>query len=50
MVAFLRRTTPFEKSDFAEFFAKVEEPTSTTYHGYTVYKQASSRVHRSCRR
>ena len=41
MVAFLKaHDAPFEKSDFAEFFAKVEEPTSTTYHGYTVYKQS----------
>ena len=30
---------PFELSDFSEFFASVEEPTSTTYEGYTVYKQ-----------
>ena len=41
MVAFLKKhDAPFEKSDFAEFFAKVEEPTSTTYKGYTVYKQS----------
>jgi gamma-glutamyltranspeptidase/glutathione hydrolase len=41
MVAFLQKhDAPFEKSDFAEFFAKVEEPTSTTYKGYTVYKQS----------
>jgi len=41
MVAFLKKhDAPFEKSDFAEFFAKVEEPTSTTYRGYTVYKQS----------
>ncbi len=40
MVAFLKEhDAPFELSDFAEFFAKVEEPTSTTYKGYTVYKQ-----------
>jgi gamma-glutamyltranspeptidase/glutathione hydrolase len=41
MVAFLQKHgAPFEKSDFSEFFAKVEEPTSTTYRGYTVYKQS----------
>ncbi len=40
MVAFLQKHgAPFDKSDFAEFFAKVEEPSSTTYKGYTVYKQ-----------
>jgi gamma-glutamyltranspeptidase/glutathione hydrolase len=41
MVAFLREHgAPFEEADFAEFYARVEEPTSTTYKGYTVYKQA----------
>jgi gamma-glutamyltranspeptidase/glutathione hydrolase len=41
MVAFLQKhDAPFEKSDFSEFFAKVEEPTSTSYKGYTVYKQS----------
>ena len=40
MVAFLQaHGAPFEYGDFAEFFAKVEEPTMTTYRGYTVYKQ-----------
>ena len=40
MVAFLQQhDAPFDKSDFSEFFAQVEEPTSTTYKGYTVYKQ-----------
>ena len=40
MVAFLKaHDAPYDKSDFAEFFANVEEPTSTTYRGYTVYKQ-----------
>jgi gamma-glutamyltranspeptidase/glutathione hydrolase len=40
MVAFLKaHDAPFELSDFAEFYAKVEEPTSTTYKGYTIYKQ-----------
>ena len=28
------------RSDFAEFFARVEAPASTTYRGYTVYKHA----------
>ena len=40
MVAFLQaHGAPFEYSDFAEFFAKIEEPTMTTYRGYTIYKQ-----------
>jgi len=30
---------PFEMSDFEEFFARVEEPASVDYRGYTVYKQ-----------
>jgi gamma-glutamyltranspeptidase / glutathione hydrolase len=39
MVSFLKaHDAPFELSDFAEFFAKVEEPAQTTYRGYTVYK------------
>lgn len=39
MVAFLQRHgAPFELSDFADFYARVEEPASTTYRGYTVYK------------
>jgi gamma-glutamyltranspeptidase/glutathione hydrolase len=41
MVRFLREHgAPFEESDFSEFFARVEEPASVTYRGYTVYKQA----------
>jgi gamma-glutamyltranspeptidase / glutathione hydrolase len=41
MVAFLRRhRAPFELGDFAEFFAKVEEPAMTTYRGYEVYKHS----------
>ena len=41
MVAFLQaHGAPFETDDFAEFYARVEEPTSTTYKGYTVYKQS----------
>ena len=39
MVAFLQEHgTPFELSDFAEFYSRVEEPTSTDYRGYTIYK------------
>ena len=41
MVAFLKEhRAPFERADFAEFFAKVEEPAVTTYRGYQVYKHA----------
>ncbi len=41
MVAFLQQhQAPFELSDFAEFFAKVEAPSMTTYRGYEVYKHA----------
>jgi gamma-glutamyltranspeptidase/glutathione hydrolase len=39
MVAFLRKhDAPFDERDFAEYFARVEEPARTTYRGYTVYK------------
>jgi gamma-glutamyltranspeptidase / glutathione hydrolase len=39
MVAFLRQHgAPFDAADFAEFFARIEEPARTTYRGYTVYK------------
>ena len=39
MVAFLRgHGAPFEASDFAEYFARIEEPAKTTYRGYTIYK------------
>ena len=39
MVAFLQKhQAPFDLSDFAEYFARVEEPARTTYRGYTVYK------------
>jgi gamma-glutamyltranspeptidase/glutathione hydrolase len=39
MVAFLRRhDAPFDEGDFAEYFARIEEPAHTTYRGYTVYK------------
>ena len=41
MVAFLQKhDAPFEYSDFAEFYARVEAPAQTTYRGYTVYKHA----------
>jgi len=43
MVAFLQKhRAPFELSDFAEFFARIEEPAKTTYRGYTVYKHSFS--------
>ncbi len=39
MVRFLREHgAPFDASDFAEFFARVEAPASVTYRGLTVYK------------
>jgi gamma-glutamyltranspeptidase/glutathione hydrolase len=39
MVAFLQKHgAPFDKSDFADYFARIEEPAKTTYRGYTVYK------------
>ncbi|MDA1184744.1 MAG: gamma-glutamyltransferase family protein [Acidobacteria bacterium] len=39
MVDFLQDSgAPFAYPDFAEFFARVEEPAKTTYRGYTVYK------------
>jgi len=39
MVKFLRdHNAPFDESDFAEYFARVEEPARTTYRGYTIYK------------
>jgi gamma-glutamyltranspeptidase/glutathione hydrolase len=41
MVAFLQKhDAPFDLSDFADYFARVEEPAKTTYRGYTVYKHA----------
>ena len=41
MVAFLQRhNAPFKLDDFSEFYAKVEPPTMTTYHGYEIYKQS----------
>ena len=39
MVAFLKQhETPFELDDFSEYFARVEEPATTSYRGYQVYK------------
>jgi gamma-glutamyltranspeptidase / glutathione hydrolase len=39
IVAFLQaHDSPWDYSDFAEFYARVEEPAQTTYRGYTVYK------------
>ncbi len=41
MVAFLQKHgAPFDLSDFAEYFARIEEPAQTTYRGYTVYKHS----------
>ena len=41
MVAFLQQhKAPFEAADFAEFFARIEEPAVTSYRGYDVYKHA----------
>lgn len=40
MVAFLQEHgSGFELADFAEFYARIEEPVKTDYRGYTVYKQ-----------
>ena len=39
MVAFLQKNgAPFDASDFADYYARIEEPAKTTYRGYTVYK------------
>jgi gamma-glutamyltranspeptidase/glutathione hydrolase len=39
MVAFLQKHgAPFDLTDFAEYYARIEEPAKTTYRGYTVYK------------
>jgi gamma-glutamyltranspeptidase / glutathione hydrolase len=39
MVAFLQQHgAPFDAADFADYFARVEEPVKTTYRGFTVYK------------
>ena len=38
-MAFLQKHgAPFDASDFAEYYARIEEPAKTTYRGYTVYK------------
>jgi gamma-glutamyltranspeptidase/glutathione hydrolase len=43
MVAFLQKHgAPFDLSDFAEYYARIEEPATTTYRGYTVYKHGFS--------
>ncbi len=40
MVAFLNENgAPYTIGDFAEFFARIEEPAATSYRGYDVYKQ-----------
>ncbi len=40
IVGFLKQHgAPFDATDFAEFFARVEPATSVTYRGYQVYKQ-----------
>ncbi|HEX8027213.1 MAG TPA: gamma-glutamyltransferase family protein [Vicinamibacterales bacterium] len=39
MVAFLQKHgAPFDAADFADYYARIEEPAKTTYRGYTVYK------------
>jgi gamma-glutamyltranspeptidase/glutathione hydrolase len=39
MVTFLKQhQAPFDRDDFAEFFARIEQPSMTTYRGYEVYK------------
>jgi len=41
MVTFLQQHgAPFDRSDFAEFFARMEEPATTNYRGYQVYKHS----------
>src|SRR5438132_5611770 len=41
MVAFLKQhQAPFELDDFAEFFARIEEPATTSYRGYQIYKHS----------
>ena len=41
MVTFLNQhDSPFDRSDFAEFFARVEAPATTNYRGYDVYKHS----------
>lgn len=41
MVAFLKQhQAPFELDDFAEYFARIEEPATANYRGYQVYKHS----------
>ena len=41
MVGFLKaHDAPFELADFAEFYARIEAPSVTTYRGYEVYKHS----------
>src|SRR5438046_6308476 len=41
MLALLKQHhAPFEVADFSEFFAKIEEPATTNYRGYQVYKHS----------
>jgi len=43
MVDFLQQhDAPFDASDFADYFARIEEPVHTTYREYTIYKQGFS--------
>ena len=40
MVAFLNENgAPYTVADFAEFYARIEEPVSVVYRGYEIYKQ-----------
>ncbi len=41
MLAFLKKQdTPYELSDFAEYFARIEEPATINYRGYDIYKHS----------
>ena len=41
MLAFLNlHGAPFDRSDFAEFFARVEAPATTSYRGYDLFKHS----------
>ena len=41
MVRFLKaHQAPFELDDFSEFFARIEEPATSNYRGYQVYKHS----------
>ena len=49
MVAFLKQhQAPFELDDFAEFFAKVEAPATTSYRGTRSTSTRSAAKARSC--